>query len=87
MINAFGDIGGKRQPPRFGVVADDVVQARFVNGNFTVVKHVDFALVDIDADNFVADIGETCAGNQSDVAGSENGNFHATTLPIGDARR
>ena len=72
-----GVVGGEVQASGFDVAHDDLGQPRFVDGDFAAVEHGDFFGVDVNAGDAVAEIGETRAGGQADIAGAGNGNgFH-----------
>ena len=43
----------------------------------------DFACVHIHAENVIADIGKTCACDQTNITGTENGDFHGG-IPLRD---
>jgi len=47
-----------------------------VDRDLATVQHRDLALVDVDADDVVAGIGETRAGHETDVARAEDRDFH-----------
>jgi len=64
----IGKIGAELQPSLGDVAIDDLVQARLVDRDFPLLQRVDFLGIDVDADDIVAEISETCAGNQADVA-------------------
>ena len=64
------------QPLGLDVVLDQLGQARLVDRNLAAVERVDLRLVDIDAGDVVAAVGEAGAGDQADVAGANDCNFH-----------
>ncbi len=53
---------------------------RFVNRQFTAIEPVDFRLIDIDANDVVAAIRQTGAGDETDIARSHDRNFHDAFL-------
>ena len=57
-----------------------LIKAGFVDRNFAALEHFDLARVHVHAQYVVADIGEAGAGDQSDVAGTKNRNFHIFTI-------
>jgi hypothetical protein len=70
------DVGGKAQATRRFVAADHRLQAGFVNGNAAVVENVDLALIEIETEHVVADFGKAGSGDQADIAGTDDGDFH-----------
>src|SRR5439155_13325786 len=64
----FRQVGAELQPPLADVAIDDLVEARLVDRDFSLLQRLDFFCVDVDADDIVAEISEACAGNQADVA-------------------
>ena len=60
-----------------GVVAgDDGLEARLPDGDDAGLELVDLALVDVHADHGVADFCQAGAGDEANVAGAEDGEFH-----------
>ncbi len=80
MSDAFGHVGGETQPTTGLIPAHHLVQTRFMDGNFAALQHRYFIRIDIDAEHIIADFGKTGTGNQSHIAGTEKGNFHAPTF-------
>ncbi len=70
------DVGGEAQPPGGGVARDHGVEAGLVDRDAAGVEQVDLAAVDVEAQDVVADLGETGAGDQTDVARSDHRDFH-----------
>ena len=62
----------KRKPMGGNVAMDDFFQARLVDRNLAGLKRLDLARVVIDADDVVADIGKTGAGDETDVTGTDD---------------
>jgi hypothetical protein len=56
------------QPPFLDIAIDDLVEARLVDRDLSLLQSLDFLFVDVDADDIVAEVGEARAGNQADVA-------------------
>lgn len=76
MGDALGYIGGETQPTAGAVAPNHLVEARFVNGDFATLKHGHLARVHVHAQHIVADLGETGAGDQPNITGAEEGDFH-----------
>ena len=55
---------------------DHLGEAGLVDRNLALVEAVDFLLVDVDAGDVVAAVGETSAGDESDVSGANDCDFH-----------
>ncbi len=68
------------QPAGSGVALDERFEPRLVNRNFAAFEQGDFCGIDVEAHHVVAEFGETCAGNEPDVAGADDGYFHALVL-------
>ncbi len=60
---------------------DDFFETGFVNGNFAGLQRSDFARIVIDADDVMAHIGKTGAGDEANVSRPYNGNIHAVDEP------
>ncbi len=69
-------VGGKLQPAAGAITLDHVVETRLVNGDFAALEHGDLARVHVHAEDVVTHIGEAGTGDQPDVAGAKNRNFH-----------
>src|SRR5690606_10234978 len=64
------------------VPPDHLLQPRFVDRYFASTKLLDFLLVNIDTDDVVAHVGQTSAGNKTDVPGAGHANaFHSLCAP------
>jgi len=74
--DARRDIGRKRDAPGRARARDDFLQTRFVNRHTTVVEDFDLARIDIQTEDVVADLGKTCARNETYVTRADNGDFH-----------
>ncbi len=69
-------IGGKRDAPGRAGARDDFLQARLVDRNPAVVQDLDLAGIDVEAKHVVPDFREARAGDETDVAGADDGDFH-----------
>jgi hypothetical protein len=81
-----GDVGRELQPARRAVARDDLVQPRLVDRDAALVEDADLARVDVQADHVVAHFGEAGAGDEADVAGADDGDFHGAIIPQGPGR-
>ena len=63
------------------IARDQFGQARFVNWNMATIEDIDFFAVAIDARHIIARFGKTRARDQSNIAGSNDGDFHALQFP------
>jgi hypothetical protein len=79
MLNARGQIRDEANSPRGRCPAEQAVQFRLVERQATVLESFDLVRVVVDANDVVTNFGETKADYQSDVAGSDNGNFQNST--------
>ena len=71
-----GQVGREREPLGGLVVADHFLEAGLVDRDLAALEPVDLGAVDVDASDVVAAVGEAGAGDQSDVAGANNCDFH-----------
>ena len=63
---------------RLTLSRDHLGEARLVDRDLAAVEPVDLGLVDVDAGHVVAAVGEAGAGDQADVAGANDCDFHGT---------
>ena len=68
--------GREREPARSLIGEHQLAQARLVDRNATLSQTCDFALVDLDADDLVAKIGQTGPRNEADIARANHHNAH-----------
>src|SRR4029434_3676299 len=61
VIDAVFDGIGEAEAPGGDVAMDQFFDARFINGDYTTLQHVDCALVVVDTDDVVADFSEAGA--------------------------
>jgi hypothetical protein len=79
-----GDLGVEHRGPQVGggaqaladVALEQILQAVLVDRRLAAVDAVDLALVDVDAQAVVADLGEAGAGDDADIAGADDGDLH-----------
>ena len=64
------------------LLADELLQARLVDGHLARLQRADLPLVDVHADDVVARVREAGARDEADVARSDDGDAHET--PGGD---
>ncbi len=70
--DAFLDAVGEAEPLGGDVAMHDLFQAGLVDRHLAALERFDFARVVIDADDVVADFGETSAGDEADITGTNN---------------
>jgi hypothetical protein len=68
------------QPGGAHIGTDHVVQPGLVNRHFAAQKGGDLRFILVDANDLVAEIGETGAGNKANVAGADHGNAHVKSI-------
>ena len=78
-------LGGEVQAAFPHVPGDQFLQTRFPDGKHALVEPLDLRRVDVEAKDRVADLGQASAGDQSHVAGAENGKFHEVPDSRGNA--
>jgi len=82
-IDAGLGVGGEQQPPGLAVAPHHFGETGFVDRHAAVIEQVDLGGVDVHAHDLVADLGQTGAGHQADVAASKNRDFHVLLLVLG----
>ena len=75
----------KVKPAGGDVFLHQFLQARLVNGDAAGLEQFDLGRVVIHADDLVADFGEAGAGDQADVAGADDGQFHGRLFKLNEA--
>jgi hypothetical protein len=70
----------KRKAPGRTVFRDDFFQARLEDRNLAGLQPGDLGRVDIDADDVVADFGETGTGDQANIARAEYCDVHMSVI-------
>ena len=76
--------GGEFQPARLGVVPQHIFQAGLVNGALARLQALDAFLVDVHAQNLVADVRQASAADQSHITAADNRNSHVGSIPWRD---
>ena len=69
-------IGLEKQPRLLRILRDQIVEAGFENRHHAVSQRANLAGVLVDARDHMAEIGEACAGHQSDIARPDHRNTH-----------
>ena len=82
-IPAFGEVGGEGEALFAHVLLHQVFEAGLVNGNHAGLKGVDLLRVDVDTDDVIAEIGQSCAGDEAYVARPDYSNIHEATSENG----
>ena len=72
-----GSISSERKPAIGTVGAHQRFQTGLVNGHLAQLEPGNLVRIHIDANDVVADFGQTRAGNQADITGSKNRHAHA----------
>ena len=86
LADGGSDIGGEGEPALGLVADDDVVEAGLVDGELIALEHLDFAGIDIGADDRVADIGKAGASNQTHISRTDHTNLHLTLQTLFERR-
>lgn len=77
-----GDVGGEREAPGGDAVGEDLLQAGFEERGLALGQGVDLVLVDVDADDFVADRGHRGRVDRAQVATADHRQSHRVGLPL-----
>ncbi len=75
-----GEIGREFEPAGARIVGDQVIEAGLVNRHLAARQSRDLRLVLVDANDLMAEIGKTGAGNKADIAGADHGNAHVGSI-------
>jgi len=54
------------------IAADHLFESRLVDGHAALAQGFDLALVNVDASHLVAQVGETCAGHEANIARADH---------------
>ena len=87
VLDAFAGAGGETEAPGGDVALDHFFEARLVDGDAAGLEHLHLVGVVIDADDVVADLGKAGAGDEADVAGANDGEFHVSQKKLTPDRR
>ena len=75
-LDALGKAGGEGQAPGGDIRSDEFGKAGLVDRHYAIVQAIDLRLVLVDADHVVAEIGETGARHQADIARTHHCDLH-----------
>ena len=82
VLDGLFNIGGEVQATGGDIAADHFQQAWLVDGDATVFENADLVGIEIETEDIVAYFGQTGATDQSHIAGTDDGDFHAV-MPSG----
>lgn len=82
-LECRGPVGGELKTALACVALDHLLETRLVDRHHVAAQQVDLLFVDIDAGDLMADIRQTGAGHQPDIARSKNRNSHGVA-PLDD---
>ena len=69
------------QPAGTRVDRDQIVEARLIDRHLAARQRRDLSLILVDANDLVAEIGETGAGNKADISGADHRDTHLLSHP------
>jgi hypothetical protein len=70
------DVGGEAQAAGGDVLLHHGFEARFVDRDAALVEDADLGRVEVEAEHVVADVGQAGAGDEPDVTGADDCDFH-----------
>ena len=73
-------VGSERQSARGSIGSYEFPEAGFVDRDFARFEHCNLAWIDVQAEDFIADICEAGSGDETDVARADDGDLHAGLL-------
>ena len=73
---ASSRLGREGKPPRRLIGEHQLAQSRLVDRDVALAKARDLALIDLDADDLMAEIGETGPRDEADIARPDHHNAH-----------
>ena len=68
--------GGKGQRSLGGAIAHQVREPRFIDRYLSAAQHLNLARINVDTYDLVTDIGQAGACDETNIAGTENSDFH-----------
>ena len=77
-------LSGKPETARARVRSYHLTQSGLINGHFTARERGNFALVLIDANDFVSEIRKASTRDEPNVTGADHGNTHVSIRPQRD---
>ena len=80
VVDGLVDVGREAQATGGDIAPDHVLQPRFVDGNAAGFEDADLFRIDIKAEHVIAYFGQTGAADQSNITGTDNGDFHVCFL-------
>ncbi|MNT05647.1 hypothetical protein D3C72_1402750 [compost metagenome] len=83
VLHAGRHVGRKRQAAGGPVALDQLLQARLVDRHPACVKQRDLLLVQVQAEHVVAEFRQAGAGDQADIAATDNCDFHSRSSRTG----
>ena len=75
-VARFARVGAEAQPLAGDVALHDLGQPRLVDRQAAALEQGDLGGVDVEAIDVVAEIGEAGGGDEADVAGTDDRDFH-----------
>ena len=76
VAHALGHVGGEVEPAGRVVAPHDLFKPRLVDGDLAGIQGGDLGLVNIDADDVIAGLGDAGARHQAHVSGTVHRYFH-----------
>src|SRR6516225_4626999 len=76
MVHSVLNAAGETQPARRDIPMNYFFKPRLINRHLTGLQLFDLLCVVIDANDVMANIGETGAGNEANVTGTDNRKIH-----------
>ena len=76
VLDSFGKRRREAEASGLHIAFDQRIEPRFVDRHDSVVQAVDLALILVDADHVVAEIGEASARDEADIARANHCDFH-----------
>ena len=80
--HAGGEFRRKNETPGVHVLANDELEARLIDRNFTLFQNTDLALVLVDTRHLMTEFGEASPAHKSNITGSNDRNFHGALFPF-----
>ena len=74
--NRAGKFSCELETPLAGVRSHEILEARLVDRHLAAAERRDLLIVFVDTGNFVTKIGQTCSGNQPNIASADHRNTH-----------
>ncbi|MNN14870.1 hypothetical protein D3C81_1279520 [compost metagenome] len=83
VLHAGRHVGRKRQAAGSAITLDQLLEARLIDRHAASIEHGDLAFVHIETEHRIAEFRQAGAGDQADIAATDNCDFHSRSSRTG----